>query len=136
MNSRILLWFAVGALALAGLFVWLKPPPSAPAPPVTAPAAAKPAEPVTQTIELAVQDGRLVSGPELIQAMQGQPIRLRITSNKADELHLHGYDLSLKLKPGVPAELNFTANLSGRFEYELHHAHAALGVLEVQPRTL
>ena len=78
--------------------------------------------------------GQLASGPERISVPQGTELVLRITSDHADELHLHGYDRALKLAAGVPGELRLVANLSGRFEYELHHAHTALGALEVQPQ--
>ena len=135
MNKTVGVLLGLGAVLLAVLFTLLKPD-AAPVQSGPAAVAAVVSTPQELRIDLVVQDGRRVSGPELIQAMQAQPIRLRVTSNRADELHLHGYDLRLKLQPGVAAGLSFNATLSGRFEYELHHAHAALGVLEVQPRTL
>ena len=90
--------------------------------------------PAGSPIELLVRGGRLVSGPTVIKVAQGDDVTLQITSDAADELHLHGYDLHLHLVAGEPAILKFTASRSGRFEYELHHAHADLGALEVYPR--
>jgi hypothetical protein len=56
-----------------------------------------------------------------------------LKSDIADELHLHGYDLHIKTKPGETATLRFNASKTGRFGYELHHAKAELGALEVYP---
>lgn len=126
---RTLVFVAASVLVLAGLFVWLKP--SEPPPAVTAPIAATPA---VKTFAIELRDGKLAAGPAVISVTQGERVTLHVTSNKADELHLHGYDLSLKLLPAQPAELNFVADRSGRFDYELHHAHHEIGALEVAPR--
>lgn len=132
------LFLVVGGAALAWLFVTLRPapPPAASAPDVPAAAATSPATlsaSAPRVVELQVKDGRLLSGPGLIKAMQGDEVVLRVTSDRADDLHLHGYDLALHLQPGVAGELRFVATRSGRFEYELHQAHAEIGVLEVHP---
>ncbi|HUR40138.1 MAG TPA: hypothetical protein VM240_03125 [Verrucomicrobiae bacterium] len=136
MNAKLMFFFAAGVALLAGLFVLFKPAP-APVEPASAPAVAAtmaPVAPVPKTFEIAIEGGKRVAGPDVIALTQGDEVLLRMTADKADELHLHGYDLSLKLQPGTPAELRFRAERSGRFEYELHHAHADLGVIEVQPR--
>jgi hypothetical protein len=88
----------------------------------------------SKTIELVVRGGRLLSGPDVTRLVQGDKVTLRITSDAADELHVHGYDLHLHLVADKPASLSFTANRSGRFGYELHHAHTDLGALEVYTR--
>ena len=145
-NALVLL---LGLAVLAGLFVWMKPaPPPAPAVAAATPAAASaestdavavpqpaaPAAPVPQVFELVVKEKRLASGPQVITVTEGTSVILRITTDHHDELHLHGYDLTLKLPTASTAELSFVADRSGRFEYEMHHSHFTLGVLEVQPR--
>lgn len=132
----------LGIALLAGLFWWMRPTPvpfvPAPTtPPTAAPAVSAPpvpAAPPVQSFELEVRDGRLLRGPAVLTVAQGSEVVLKITSDRKDELHLHGYDLTLALAVGTPAELRFTADRSGRFEYELHHAHLDLGALEVYPR--
>lgn len=131
------LFIAAGAALLAVLFVLFKPPaqvaaPQAIAVPAAPAVAALPAEP--KVFELMVKQGKLTAGSGVLSAREGDEVVLRITSDRDDELHLHGYDLELALKAGVPGELKFTANRSGRFDYELHKAHAELGALEVQPK--
>ncbi len=128
------LLLSLGALALlAALFVWLRPASDA------TPAPAPPGAPVVvipsaKTFDLVIRDKNLVTGEPVLKVTQGDNVVLRITSDRTDELHLHGYDLSLPLRAHQPAELKFKATLSGRFDFELHHAHVDLGALEVTPR--
>ena len=44
---------------------------------------------------------------------------LIVRSDVADEIHLHGYDISRDVTPGTPARLPFKATIPGRFEVEL-----------------
>jgi FtsP/CotA-like multicopper oxidase with cupredoxin domain len=85
-------------------------------------------------IELVVAKGRLTSGAPVLKVKQGDHVQLAITADSADELHLHGYNLHLNLKPGQRALLDFVARKTGRFTYELHHADIELGAIEVYPR--
>lgn len=140
MKSTGWIFVVVGAALLAGLFVLFKPDGS-PEPAATATATPAPPPPAATAVpigprlfQVELKDNRIASGPTVLKVSQGDEVLLRVTADKADELHLHGYDLQLALKPGVPAELRFVASRSGRFEYELHHAHAEVGALEVQPK--
>ncbi len=141
MKNRDGIFAVAGLAALAGLFVFFKPPIAPPpAPPLAAPTAPTatraPAAtlPAPRIFELMVAGGKLQSGPRLIQLRQGEAVTLKVTSDRNDELHVHGYDLHAHLHAHTPATLSFEAGRSGRFEYELHQAHVELGVLEVQPR--
>lgn len=91
------------------------------------------AEPAALRAEWRIENGKLASGPAVVRAQQGQTLTLSFVSDIADEVHLHGYDLPLKLTAGVPATLEFSASHSGRFELELHHAHLEVAVIEVLP---
>ena len=123
---------------LAGLYVYLRPQP-APPPPSAQANAAPPAGVANagaasrMEFALTVAGGQLVSGPAVIEVAQGTEVTIRIRSDRADELHLHGYDLRVRFDANQPAELRFTADKSGRFEYELHGSHRDLGALEVRP---
>lgn len=85
------------------------------------------------SIHIEVKDGWVVSGPEVVKVSQGNDVLITITSDQADELHLHGYDITVALKANTPATLSFTAKYPGRFGYELHHAHREIGAIEVHP---
>lgn len=142
MNKNTLLFLGLAVAVLVGLFYGLRGTRQAEAPAQAAlvTAAESPAQPLApappkpQVFELIVSKGKLVSGPSVIQVREGDDVQLQITSDSADELHMHGYDLHLSLKPNTPATLAFKAEHSGRFDFELHHAHAELGTLEVQPQ--
>lgn len=64
---------------------------------------------------------------------QGKKVKLTVTSEINDEVHLHGYDLSAKVAPGTPAIIEFAADKTGRFEAELEQGGQTLGVIEVYP---
>ena len=133
------LLLAVAVVALTGMYLLARPPAPAepPAPLAQAPAAAAPAAqavPVTaREFEFDVAQGK-VTGPPHPQVNQNERVILRVRSDVADELHVHGYDLSAPLPAGEQVSLTFVAGRSGRFEVELHGAHQELGALEVQPR--
>ncbi|MGY1771624.1 hypothetical protein [Blastococcus sp. SYSU D00813] len=61
----------------------------------------------------------------------GEQVSLTVTGDAADELHLHGYDLTAQLVPGEPAVLTFVADIAGVFEVELHDAGTVLLSLQV-----
>jgi FtsP/CotA-like multicopper oxidase with cupredoxin domain len=88
--------------------------------------------PVVADIE--IRGGRRVSGPAVVKVKQGDNVTLRITNDRVDELHLHGYNLHAPVTPGTPAVLTFTAKFSGRFTFELHKAEIEIGALEVYPK--
>jgi len=115
---------AVIVLVVAALWVFFRP---------QAPVSAKPD--VTETVfELGLAQGKLTSGPAVLRVRQGEKLTVRVSSDTADELHLHGYDLRARVGPEAAAVLQFTADRTGRFGLELHKAHRELGALEVYPQ--
>lgn len=77
--------------------------------------------------------GELTPGVAVLDLRGGQTLLLRVLSDKKEELHLHGYDVHLHLKPGEEGQLKLDLKHTGRFELELHGAHRQLAVLEVRP---
>ncbi len=61
----------------------------------------------------------------------GSRVHLTITSDVADEAHLHTYDLMVDLEAGVVGSLDFTASIAGIFEVELEGSAFHLIDLEV-----
>ena len=61
-------------------------------------------------------------GVRRIEAKKGEFVRLLVESDAADEIHLHGYDLTRKARPGEPARFSFRADVEGIFEVESHEA--------------
>ena len=83
-----------------------------------------------EVLEITVVDGKVAGGVQRISVDPAQPVTLRITSDVPEELHVHGYDLTLDLEPGTVGELTFTADIPGVFEVELEHS--GLPVAEIR----
>ena len=79
------------------------------------------------------RDGEVVGGVQRPSVEQGDRVVIVVRSDVSDEVHLHGYDLSVDVVPGEPARIRFTADLVGRFEIELEARHLPLAELEVKP---
>ncbi len=87
--------------------------------------------PASQRIEVTVAGGRVDGGTDRVPVRAGTPVTLVVTSDAADEVHVHGYDLSADLAPGTPATVEFDATVPGVFEVELHDAGTLLLSLQV-----
>lgn len=81
-------------------------------------------------IEVTVSGGA-VEGGGRHQVALGDSVALVITSDVADEVHLHGYDLSTELVAGEPTVLTFDADIPGVFAAELHDSELQLVELEI-----
>ncbi len=64
-------------------------------------------------------------GAARIEASKGDVVRIAVSSDKADEIHLHGYDIQREAAPGRPARFRLTADVEGSFELESHTAEDA-----------
>ena len=64
---------------------------------------------------------------------QGGRVAVIVTSDVADHVHVHGYDLFRDLVPGKRARIAFRARLPGRFVIELEDRHAQIAELTVNP---
>ena len=84
---------------------------------------AAPLEPEVTRIRL--QGGEVAGGVKEIQAARGDTVRIVISSDAPDELHLHGYDIEREAAPGQPARFRFKANAEGEFVLESHVAEDA-----------
>jgi New glue family protein len=64
---------------------------------------------------------------------QGDRVVLVVTSDVADEVHLHGYDISRNVRAGGTARIRFRAKVPGRFEVELEQRGVQIADLTVAP---
>ncbi len=74
-----------------------------------------------------------VTGGGRARVPLGSEVRLTVTADISDEVHLHGYDLRAPLSPEAPSIVEFTADIPGIFEMELEGGHLLLLELEVRP---
>jgi hypothetical protein len=93
-----------------------------------------------RVIEARIENRKVVAPSAAIRVSEGDVIELRWTSDEAVELHLHGYDLVLHVRPDQPAAMVIEAYATGRFPITSHgwerggHGHDELTFLEVYPR--
>ena len=90
------------------------------------------AEDIKVTLE--AKNGKAAGEIKVVRLKRDDQVTLSIVSDRADEVHLHGYDLKLKLEPNQPGTLQFAAKRTGRFTIELHKGGAEIGVLEIYPK--
>jgi FtsP/CotA-like multicopper oxidase with cupredoxin domain len=95
-----------------------------------------PPEPPVTRIRL--QAGRVAGGPADIKVTKGDTVRIVVSADAHDDIHLHGYDIEKPVEPGQPARFKFNANIEGIFELESHVAEDAgrnplVGKLTVEP---
>ncbi len=95
-------------------------PPPPPAPPV-------------QTIRIVIRGGSITGGLRHATIPKGRRVRLIVSADVSDEVHLHGYDISRDVAPGRPARITFRATITGRFEVELESREFQIADLEVRP---
>ena len=94
---------------------------------------APPPEPTPKPVTVPTRDAKPVGGVRELTVTKGETVRLVVTSNVPEEVHVHGYDLSKNVGPGKPARFRFRAELEGIFEIELEEAGEPIVELRVEP---
>lgn len=97
-----------GPTTTAGTTTGIIPQPPQPPPP-----------PQPQQIRIVVRGGKPVGGVKDVTVPKNARAVIVITSDAADELHLHGYNVKRDLTPGKTARLPFRATIEGTVEAEL-----------------
>lgn len=90
--------------------------------------------PAPVTIDFQIAKKEIVGGFKTVRARLGDTVTLRFTSDKAEEVHLHGYNRTTRVVPGVPAEIKVSLNRTGRFTIEGHTSQLEIGAIEVYPK--
>jgi hypothetical protein len=83
--------------------------------------------------QITVRNGRPVGGVEELSYDSGERIKFVVTADVADEVHVHGYDITRAVGPGRSTRFSFPARLEGVFEVELHDAAQQIAELRVSP---
>jgi hypothetical protein len=140
-----LLIVAAAIVVAAGLFLVLRPdddgsgaqtgttttaPTTTPTTTVPPP---PPKPPPPARVRINVRSGTPVGGIRRVTVGKGRRVVLIVTSDVADHVHLHGYDVMRDVAPGRPARLAFRATIVGTVEVELEDRHLALARITTQP---
>jgi plastocyanin len=89
-----------------------------PTPTTTSPAASN--TPEIRVIEVQIVDGSVRTEADRVEVASGESVRLVVTSDVDDELHVHGVDQTAVLVAGEPTTIEFTAGEPGVYEVETH----------------
>jgi heme/copper-type cytochrome/quinol oxidase subunit 2 len=84
-------------------------------------------------IQIVVKDGKPVGGVKKITVNKGDPVKFTVTSDVADEIHVHGYDFMKDVKKGGNVSFSFPAKIDGVFVIELESRGEQIASLEVNP---
>ena len=84
-----------------------------------------------QTIVVDVVGGAPVGGVQRVKVDLGSVVALMVTSDGAEEVHVHGYDILRGVSEGNPAHFAMTAEIPGVFEVELEGSGRLLLQLEI-----
>lgn len=83
-------------------------------------------------VVIAVKDGMVSPPTHRVKIAKGATVRLLITSDVDDEVHVHGYDVEKELPAGQQADVQLVADQAGLFEVETHESGIQLVQLEVR----
>jgi hypothetical protein len=86
----------------------------------------------TQRVEVAYAGGAVTDGVVRYAVPLGSTVELVVTSDVADEVHLHGYDRRSFVTAGASTTITLVADLPGVFEAELERRAVPLAELQVE----
>jgi len=80
-----------------------------------------------------IRNGEPVGGVAELEYSAGEDVRFEVTSDVADEVHVHGYDLMEEVPAGGTVSFDFPAEIEGIFEVELEGRKEQIAELTVNP---
>jgi hypothetical protein len=92
-----------------------------------------PQPPPPAQARITVRGGLPVGGVRRITVSRGRRVILSVTSDVADHVHLHGYDVMRNVAPGRPATISFRATILGTVEAELEDRGVQIARITTQP---
>ena len=121
------------ASSTAGSSTAASSPAASGAPQPTAPADTKAAPPTpdVQRLTLTVKGSTVTGDTGTVPVRLGRPVQLTVTSDVADEVHVHGVDIGRDVPAGGTVVIDFTQTAPGRFEVELEDRKRVLTRLQV-----
>lgn len=82
---------------------------------------------------IVIRNGEPVGGIKQLEYSAGDEIRFEVTSDVADEVHVHGYDLMQDVPAGGTVSFDFPAEIEGIFEAELEGRKEQIAEIRVNP---
>ena len=85
-------------------------------------------------LDVTIAKGQATPANTTLHAHVGQPITVHVTSDAADELHVHStpdHEFAISATPNQA--FNFTIDSPGKVEVELHHLDQTVATIDVAP---
>ena len=76
--------------------------------------------PEPRQVSIKLAGGKAEPSGERLELSRGQTLVLTITSDHADAIHVHGYDLEIPVAAGATVTKEVVLDKVGRFEVESH----------------
>ncbi|MGX9675082.1 hypothetical protein [Mycobacterium sp. HM-7] len=91
------------------------------------------APPARVYIDVTIAGGTATPLNQQVQAKLGEPIILRVNSDAADQLHVHSNpEHTFNVKPEKDQQFQFTVDVPGQVDVELHHLDKTVATITVQ----
>lgn len=85
-----------------------------------------------RVVEVEIAEGRVSTDDDRVEVRRGDTVRIVVTSDVDDEVHVHGVEQTAALVAGETATVEFTVDEAGLFEVETHEGDLLLFQLLVQ----
>jgi plastocyanin len=85
-----------------------------------------------RVVEVEIADGQVSTDDDRVEVRRGDTVRIVVTSDVDDEVHVHGVEQTATLVAGETATVEFTVDEAGLFEVETHEGDLLLFQLLVQ----
>lgn len=115
------------AIAVATLLMWAL---------VACGGSSKPAQPTGTglVIDITIANGQVTPSNATFAAKVSEPITLRVTSDAADELHVHSVpDHKFAITVAADQTFQFNVDVPGNVDVELHHLDRTVATIQVRP---
>jgi hypothetical protein len=96
--------------------------------------ASKTATGVGLSVDVTIAHGQVTPANATLQATVRQPITLHVTSDAADELHVHSVpDHKFEVAAAPNQTFQFSVDVPGNVDVELHHLDRTVATIQVRP---
>jgi plastocyanin len=86
------------------------------------------------TVNVTISNRQVNPANATLQAKVGQPIIFHVTSDAADELHVHSVpDHKFEIAAAPNQTFQFTVDVPGNVDVELHHLDRTIATIQVRP---
>ncbi|MFT4217394.1 MAG: hypothetical protein QM619_09465 [Micropruina sp.] len=88
--------------------------------------------PDVRTITIELANGKVSPSGARVDLAKGDAFVLDITSDRDDEVHVHGFDKEIEVSAGQHLTVPMVADRTGRYEVESHHPEMLIVVLQIR----